>query len=81
MVPKNGSEKLIARIVYKGPVRRAGAIRPAGRGRQGVARRQCRHGSAGLCGGSGRHRLDRAPRDRRASELVIGMFRASAEKL
>ena len=43
----------------------AGAGRPAGRRRQGVARRQYRGGDAGLCRGSGRHRLDHAPRDRR----------------
>src|SRR5712672_946449 len=30
-----------------------------------MARRQCCHGGAGLCGGSGRHRLDHASRDRR----------------
>ena len=65
MVPKNGSEKLIARIVYNGPVRApVQAGQPVGR-RQGMARRQYRGGGAGLCRGSGRHRLDHAPRDRR----------------
>ena len=82
MVPKNGSEKLIARIVYNGPVRAPIAAGPGDRRGQGLARRQCRDGSAGLCrrsrsapGSTMRRAIDGA------SELVIGMFRSSAEKL
>ena len=65
MVPKNGSEKLIARIVYNGPVRA-----PVQAGQPvGVVRvwrgANVADGGAGLCRGSGRHRLDHAPRDRR----------------
>ena len=65
MVPKNGNEKLIARVVYNGPVRA-----PVEAGQQvGVVRvwrgANVAMESAGLCGGSGRHRLDHAARDRR----------------
>ena len=64
MVQKNGNDKLIARIVYSGPVRAPIEAGPAGRHRQGLARRQHRHGGAGLCGGIDRHGIDHAARDR-----------------
>ena len=64
MVQKNGNDKLIARVVYNGPVRAPIDVRPAGRRRQGLARRQHRGGSAGLCGGSSRHGIDDAAGDR-----------------
>ena len=82
MVPKNGSEKLIARVVYNGPVRGAGrspASRSASSGsgaaptspwkRRSMRRKRSRTGS------TMRRAIDGA------SELVIGMFRAGAEKL
>ena len=65
MVQKNGTDKLIARVVYNGPVRAPDRSRPAGRRRQGLARRQARHGGAGLCGGIGRQGIDDAAGDRR----------------
>jgi serine-type D-Ala-D-Ala carboxypeptidase (penicillin-binding protein 5/6) len=81
MVPKNGSEKLIARIVYSGPVRapiqegqRIGVVR-VWRG-QNVAMEAPVYAAEAIATGSiMRRAIDGA------SELVIGMFRASAEKL
>ena len=65
MVQKNGSDKLIARIVYSGPVRAPfEAGQKVGVG-QGLARQQCRRGDAGLCSRSGRPGLDDATRRRR----------------
>jgi serine-type D-Ala-D-Ala carboxypeptidase (penicillin-binding protein 5/6) len=81
MVPKNGSEKLIARIVYSGPVRApikegqpVGVVR-VWRG-QNVAIEAPVYAAEAIGPGSTfRRAVDGA------SELVIGMFRASAEKL
>jgi serine-type D-Ala-D-Ala carboxypeptidase (penicillin-binding protein 5/6) len=81
MVPKNGSEKLIARIVYSGPVRapiqegqRIGVVR-VWRG-QNVAMEAPVYAAEAIGAGSTMRRAIDG-----ASELVIGMFRASAEKL
>jgi serine-type D-Ala-D-Ala carboxypeptidase (penicillin-binding protein 5/6) len=81
MVPKNGSEKLIARIVYSGPVRapiqegqRIGVVR-VWRG-QNVAMEAPVYAAEAIATGSTMRRAIDG-----ASELVIGMFRASAEKL
>jgi len=81
MVPKNGSEKLIARIVYSGPVRapiqqgqRIGVVR-VWRG-QNVAMEAPVYAAEAIEPGSTMRRAIDG-----ASELVIGMFRASAEKL
>ena len=64
MVQKNGTDKLLARMVYNGPVR---APIEAGQqvGRQDLARRKCRQRGAGLCGGCGRKGIDDAAGDRR----------------
>ncbi|OAF05805.1 D-alanyl-D-alanine carboxypeptidase [Bradyrhizobium centrolobii] len=81
MVHKNGGDKLIARIVYSGPVRA-----PIQEGQQIGVVRVWRSGNiavetpvyAGEAIGTGstmRRAIDGA------SELVIGMFRAGAEKL
>ena len=64
MVQKNGSDKLIARIVYNGPVPRADRTGPAGRFCQSLARRQRCRRSAGVCGGIGRNWVDGAAGDR-----------------
>jgi D-alanyl-D-alanine carboxypeptidase (penicillin-binding protein 5/6) len=81
MVPKNGSEKLIARIVYSGPVRapiqegqRIGVVR-VWRG-QNVAMEAPVYAAEAIGSGSTMRRAIDG-----ASELVIGVFRASAEKL
>jgi serine-type D-Ala-D-Ala carboxypeptidase (penicillin-binding protein 5/6) len=81
MVPKNGSEKLIARIVYSGPVRapiqegqRIGVVR-VWRG-QNVAMEAPVYAAEAVGSGSTMRRAIDG-----ASELVIGVFRASAEKL
>jgi serine-type D-Ala-D-Ala carboxypeptidase (penicillin-binding protein 5/6) len=81
MMPKNGSEKLIARIVYSGPVRapiqegqRIGVVR-VWRG-QNVAMEAPVYAAEAIGAGSTMRRAIDG-----ASELVIGMFRASAEKL
>jgi len=81
MVPKNGSEKLIARIVYSGPVRapiqegqRIGVVR-VWRG-QNIAMEAPVYAAEAISPGSTMRRAIDG-----ASELVIGMFRASAEKL
>lgn len=81
MVPKNGSEKLIARIVYNGPVHA-----PVKEGQQVGVVRVWRGANVAMeapvyaaesigTGSTMRRAIDGA------SELVIGMFRASAEKL
>ncbi|MDI1263658.1 MAG: D-alanyl-D-alanine carboxypeptidase [bacterium] len=81
MVPKNGSEKLIARIVYSGPVRApvqsgqaVGVIR-VWRGANVAMEAPVYAAEAVGAGSTMRRAIDGA------SELVIGMFRASAEKL
>jgi serine-type D-Ala-D-Ala carboxypeptidase (penicillin-binding protein 5/6) len=81
MVPKNGSEKLIARIVYSGPVRapvqegqKVGIVR-VWRGAN-VAMEAPVYAAESIGRGSTMRRAIDG-----ASELVIGMFRASAEKL
>jgi D-alanyl-D-alanine carboxypeptidase (penicillin-binding protein 5/6) len=81
MVPKNGSEKLIARVVYNGPVRAPIAEgQPIGvvrvwRGANIAMEAPVYAGEAVGAGSTMRRAIDGA------SELVIGMFRASAEKL
>lgn len=81
MVHKNGNDKLIARIVYSGPVRA-----PIEAGQQVGVVRVWRSGSIAVetpvyaaetigTGSTMRRAIDGA------SELVIGMFRAGAEKL
>jgi D-alanyl-D-alanine carboxypeptidase (penicillin-binding protein 5/6) len=81
MVPKNGSEKLIARIVYNGPVRAPvqqgqaiGVVR-VWRGHNVAMEAPVYAAEAVGTGSTMRRAVDGA------SELVIGMFRASAEKL
>jgi serine-type D-Ala-D-Ala carboxypeptidase (penicillin-binding protein 5/6) len=81
MVPKNGSEKLIARIVYNGPVRapiqegqRVGVVR-VWRG-VNVAMEAPVYAAESIGTGSTMRRAIDG-----ASELVIGVFRASAAKL
>ena len=81
MVPKNGSDKLIARIVYHGPVRapvesgqRVGVVR-VWRG-PNVAMEAPVYAAEPVARGSTMRRAIDG-----ASELVIGMFRAGAEKL
>src|SRR5437763_10445409 len=81
MVPKNGSEKLIARIVYNGPVRAPikegqaiGVVR-VWRGANVAMEAPVYAAEAVGAGSTMRRAIDGA------SELVIGMFRASAEKL
>ncbi|MGY3036014.1 D-alanyl-D-alanine carboxypeptidase (penicillin-binding protein 5/6) [Bradyrhizobium sp. USDA 4354] len=81
MVHKNGSDKLIARIVYSGPVRA-----PVEAGQQVGVVRVWRSGNIAVetpvyaaeaigTGSTMRRAIDGA------GELVIGMFRAGAEKL
>jgi serine-type D-Ala-D-Ala carboxypeptidase (penicillin-binding protein 5/6) len=81
MVPKNGSERLIARIVYSGPVRapvqegqKVGVVR-VWRGANVAVETPVYAAEAIGTGSTMRRAIDGA------SELVIGMFRASAEKL
>jgi serine-type D-Ala-D-Ala carboxypeptidase (penicillin-binding protein 5/6) len=81
MVPKNGSERLIARIVYSGPVRApvqsgqpVGVVR-VWRGANIAVEQPVYAGESVGTGSTIRRALDGA------SELVIGMFRAGAEKL
>jgi D-alanyl-D-alanine carboxypeptidase (penicillin-binding protein 5/6) len=81
MVPKNGNEKLIARIVYSGPVRapiqsgqQVGLVR-VWRGANVAMEAPVYAAEAVATGSTMRRAIDGA------SELVIGMFRASAEKL
>src|SRR5713226_7783681 len=81
MVPKNGNEKLIARIVYNGPVRApVQSGQPVGvvkvwRGANIAVEQPVYAGESIGTGSTIRRALDGA------SELVIGMFRAGAEKL
>jgi D-alanyl-D-alanine carboxypeptidase (penicillin-binding protein 5/6) len=81
MVQKNGSDKLIARIVYSGPVRAPiEPGRPVGvikvwRGANIAVEVPVQAAEAVTTGSTLRRALDGA------SELVIGMFRAGAEKL
>ena len=81
MVPKNGSEKLIARVIYNGPVRApvqpgqpVGVVR-VWRGVNIAMEAPVFAAEAVGTGSTMRRAVDGA------SELVIGMFRASAEKL
>jgi D-alanyl-D-alanine carboxypeptidase (penicillin-binding protein 5/6) len=82
MVPKNGgSERLIARIVYNGPVRApiqsgqpVGVVR-VWRGANIAVEQPVYAGESIGTGSTIRRAVDGA------SELVIGMFRAGAEKL
>ena len=81
MVPKNGSEKLIARVVYNGPVRApvasgqaVGVVR-VWRGTNVAMEAPVYATEAVATGSTMRRAIDGA------SELVVGMFRASAEKL
>jgi D-alanyl-D-alanine carboxypeptidase (penicillin-binding protein 5/6) len=81
MVQKNGNDKLIARVVYNGPVRAPIAI-----GQQvglvkvwrgaNIAMEAPIYAMEGVGAGSTMRRAIDG-----ASELVIGMFRAGAEKL
>lgn len=81
MVPKNGSEKLIARVVYNGPLRApVKPGQPVGvvkvwRGANIAMEQPVYAMEAVGTGSTMRRAIDGA------SELVIGMFRASAEKL
>ncbi len=81
MVQKNGSDKLIARIVYNGPVRapieagqQVGVVR-VWRGTNIATETPVYAAESVATGSTMRRAIDGA------SELVIGMFRASAEKL
>jgi serine-type D-Ala-D-Ala carboxypeptidase (penicillin-binding protein 5/6) len=81
MVQKNGNEKLIARVVYNGPVRAPVAVgQPVGvvkvwRGANIAVEAPVFAAEAVGPGSTMRRAIDGA------SELVIGMFRAGAEKL
>ncbi|WP_375412669.1 D-alanyl-D-alanine carboxypeptidase family protein [uncultured Bradyrhizobium sp.] len=81
MVQKNGTDKLIARIVYKGPVRapiepgqRVGIVK-VWRGSNVAVEAPVYAAESVSAGSTVRRAIDGA------SELVIGMFRAGAEKL
>ncbi|EJN14841.1 D-alanyl-D-alanine carboxypeptidase [Bradyrhizobium sp. YR681] len=81
MVHKNGSDKLIARVVYSGPVRapveagqKVGVVRVWRSGNIAVETPVYAAEAVGS-GSTMRRAIDGA------SELVIGMFRAGAEKL
>src|SRR6267143_484108 len=81
MVPKNGNERLLARIVYNGPVRapiepgqRVGIVR-VWRGANIAMEAPVYAAEPVARGSTMRRAIDGA------SELVIGMFRAGAEKL
>jgi serine-type D-Ala-D-Ala carboxypeptidase (penicillin-binding protein 5/6) len=81
MVPKNVNEKLIARVIYSGPVRapvaagqKVGVIR-VWRGANVAMEAPVYAADAVGTGSTVRRAIDGA------SELVIGMFRAGAEKL
>jgi serine-type D-Ala-D-Ala carboxypeptidase (penicillin-binding protein 5/6) len=81
MVPKNASEKLIARVVYNGPVRAPiQAGQPIGvvrvwRGANVAVEQPLYAAESVATGSTMRRAIDGA------SELVIGMFRAGVEKL
>src|SRR3981081_2573954 len=81
MVQKNGTDKLIARVVYNGPVRapiesgqRVGVVR-VWRGANIAMEAPVYAAESVAAGSTIRRAIDGA------SELVIGMFRAGAEKL
>jgi serine-type D-Ala-D-Ala carboxypeptidase (penicillin-binding protein 5/6) len=81
MVPKNGSDKLIARVVYSGPVRapvesgqKVGLIK-VWRGANIAVEAPVYAAESIAQGSTMRRAIDGA------SELVIGVFRAGAEKL
>src|SRR5579871_3808306 len=81
MVQKNGNEKLIARVIYNGPVRApikqgqpVGVVR-VWRGANVTVEQPVYAAEAVGVGSTMRRALDGA------SELVIGMFRAGVEKL
>jgi D-alanyl-D-alanine carboxypeptidase (penicillin-binding protein 5/6) len=81
MVPKNGSERLIARIIYRGPVQApvqsgqaVGVVR-VWRGANVAMEAPVYAAEAVGTGSTMRRAIDGA------SELVIGMFRAGVEKL
>jgi D-alanyl-D-alanine carboxypeptidase (penicillin-binding protein 5/6) len=81
MVQKNGTDKLIARIVYNGPVRapiepgqRVGFVK-VWRGANVAVEAPVYAAESVATGSTMRRAIDGA------SELVIGMFRAGAEKL
>jgi serine-type D-Ala-D-Ala carboxypeptidase (penicillin-binding protein 5/6) len=81
MVPKNGNERLIARVIYNGPVRAPVAEgQPVGvvrvwRGANVAMEAPVYAAEAIATGSTVRRAIDGV------SELVIAMFRASAEKL
>jgi serine-type D-Ala-D-Ala carboxypeptidase (penicillin-binding protein 5/6) len=81
MVQKNGNDKLIARVVYSGPVRapiepgqQVGVVK-VWRGANIAMEAPIYAAEAVGKGSTMRRAIDGA------SELVIGMFRAGAEKL
>jgi D-alanyl-D-alanine carboxypeptidase (penicillin-binding protein 5/6) len=81
MVPKNGSDKLIARVVYSGPVRapvesgqKVGLVK-VWRGANIAVEAPVYAAESIAQGSTMRRAIDGA------SELVIGVFRAGAEKL
>jgi D-alanyl-D-alanine carboxypeptidase (penicillin-binding protein 5/6) len=81
MVPKNGSDKLIARVVYSGPVRapvesgqKVGLVK-VWRGANIAVEAPVYAAESVALGSTMRRAIDGA------SELVIGVFRAGAEKL
>jgi D-alanyl-D-alanine carboxypeptidase (penicillin-binding protein 5/6) len=81
MVQKNGSDKLIARVVYSGPVRA-----PVESGQKIGLVKVWRGGNIAMeAPVYAAESVDRGSTMRRAidgaSELVIGVFRAGAEKL
>ncbi len=82
MVPKNGSEKLIARIVYKRSGAGTGAMpaRRSASSRSGAAPMSPMEAPVYAAEAVGTGSTMRRAIDG-ASELVIGMFRAGAEKL
>jgi serine-type D-Ala-D-Ala carboxypeptidase (penicillin-binding protein 5/6) len=81
MVPKNGSERLLARVIYNGPVRAPiQAGQPIGvvrvwRGANIAVEQPVYAAESVAVGSTVRRAIDGA------SELVIGMFRAGIEKL
>jgi serine-type D-Ala-D-Ala carboxypeptidase (penicillin-binding protein 5/6) len=81
MVPKNGNEKLLARVIYNGPVRAPiQAGQPIGvvrvwRGANIAVEQPVYAAESVAVGSTVRRAIDGA------SELVIGMFRAGIEKL
>jgi D-alanyl-D-alanine carboxypeptidase (penicillin-binding protein 5/6) len=81
MVPRNGSDKLIARVVYSGPVRapvesgqKVGLVK-VWRGANIAVEAPVYAAESVALGSTMRRAIDGA------SELVIGVFRAGAEKL